>query len=172
METSSKVCRTCGVEKPLSNYGPRKASCHPCVAAYEREYRKQNLEKCQASERRRYQERRTNTPFKVIMKDAKNRAKGKGLSFDLTDDYLSSLYREQGERCAISGMEFDNAPQTEHSRNPFAMSLDRIDSSEGYVEGNVRIVLWAINGAIAEWGGLLYLQLAKASLKHNGLLPA
>ncbi len=36
--------------------------------------------------------------------------------------------------------------------NPFAPSLDRIDSSKGYEEGNVRIVCLMVNLAMNTWG--------------------
>ena len=53
------------------------------------------------------------------------------IDFNLSIEYLWSLYVAQGKRCAITG---DELPSIRKA------SLDRIDSKVGYVEGNVQWV--------------------------------
>jgi hypothetical protein len=63
------------------------------------------------------------------------------LDYALTLDYLDKLWIEQDGRCAYTRipLEFgDNATEG-------TASLDRIDSSEGYIEGNVQFVHKKIN---------------------------
>jgi hypothetical protein len=40
--------------------------------------------------------------------------------------------------------------------------VDRIDSTKGYVHGNVRVVLWGINAACNSWGHEAYEEIAWA----------
>lgn len=58
-------------------------------------------------------------------------AKVRGIEFNLTKEYLNDLYQKQLGICAITG---DKLPSINES------SLDRIDSSKGYIEGNVQWV--------------------------------
>lgn len=64
----------------------------------------------------------------------------KGVPYDLDAEYLAGLWTG---RCSITGIEFSAGP----GMGPkfFSPSLDRIDPKLGYVRGNVRIILWAVN---------------------------
>jgi hypothetical protein len=65
------------------------------------------------------------------------RANKKGLDFNLTPEFLWKLYTEtQNKKCAITGEEIDLDKDG---------SLDRIDSSKGYVKNNVWWVKKDIN---------------------------
>ena len=69
---------------------------------------------------------------------AKNRALKTGVDFDITfDDVYPSVL---SGLCPKTGLHFDLAPHAALRRHPLAPSIDRIDSSKGYVRGNVQIV--------------------------------
>ena len=72
-----------------------------------------------------------NNPFKVFL----TWAKGRNKEIDIDSQYLKNLFEEQNETCALSGIKLDR-------KN---MSLDRIDSSIGYVKGNLQWVHKIIN---------------------------
>ena len=77
--------------------------------------------------------------IKRALKDAKYRSKKKGIKFSLDFDYLRDLFKEQNAKCFYSGLSFD-------PRNKLkAMSLDRINSSKGYIKGNVVWCLAEVN---------------------------
>jgi len=106
-------------------------------------------------------------PVRCIFLAAKNRAERKGLSFTLTLDALVELWMAQAGRCALSGLRFGK------KCSPFSASLDRIDSSRGYVPGNVRFVLTALNYALRDYGLSVYLKIATTVLRkaRNRSLP-
>lgn len=64
----------------------------------------------------------------------------RGLEFEVTIDYLWDLYKCQGGKCSLTGDEI----QLSNGKSQSA-SLDRIDSSRGYVVGNVQWVHKDIN---------------------------
>ncbi len=64
------------------------------------------------------------------------------LDVQIDYDYLLALYREQGGRCAIMKI-----PMTHEFNNLRSISVDRIDSSRGYIPGNVQLVCQFINTA-------------------------
>jgi hypothetical protein len=91
---------------------------------------------------------------------AKNRSKSKQLPFDLTTEYLHSLWIEQDGRCCITNEVFDlSRPTKQGSCRWNAPSLDRIKPELGYTQGNVRLVCYQINTAMNEYGleQLIYL---------------
>lgn len=76
---------------------------------------------------------------------AKQRAARRGLDCTITRDYLFDLYQLQEGACALSG-----TPMTTiagQGRQRTNISVDRIDSSLGYVPGNVQLVCDYVNTA-------------------------
>lgn len=65
---------------------------------------------------------------------------------------LEALTLRSDGRCAITGLPFELSDQTVSRRNPFGISLDRIDCSRGYVVGNSRCVCLIVNIAMSNWG--------------------
>ncbi|MCK9435097.1 MAG: hypothetical protein M0R32_09840 [Candidatus Cloacimonetes bacterium] len=65
----------------------------------------------------------------------KGHAKTRGIEFDISIEYLWSLYEKQNGRCSLSGAELI-PPVSRHKIK--TASLDRIDSNKGYIESNVR----------------------------------
>lgn len=78
-------------------------------------------------------------PATVVTK-IKLRAKGRNIDFDLSKEYLWDLYLRQKKKCALSGLEIDFGLDDPRNLSDYTgtASLDRIDSSVGYVEGNVQ----------------------------------
>lgn len=83
----------------------------------------------------------------------KARSKDKGYDFDLTADYIQGLFDACKGLCAQTGIAFDMNLGTKGKgkRNPLRPSVDRIDSTKGYVKDNVRIVLSIVNTMKADW---------------------
>lgn len=75
-------------------------------------------------------------------------AKLRGWEFDLSLEYLWNLYESQNRRCAYTGIEI-NMPifvrQLRGENNEDIASLDRMDSSVGYIRGNVQWVCKRVN---------------------------
>lgn len=68
---------------------------------------------------------------------------------DLTRNYLKSIF---ADTCAVTGVPFNYDRRNGTSfQNPFAPSIDRIDSSLSYQQGNIQIVLTAVNFAKSEF---------------------
>lgn len=73
----------------------------------------------------------------------KYRAKRRKLEFNVSLDYLWNLYLTQKRKCVYTGwdIEFRSYRLKENT----TASLDRIDSSKGYIEGNVQWIHKDIN---------------------------
>ncbi len=74
--------------------------------------------------------------------------------------------RRQDYRCALTGLSFnvddENLKTKGAGGTHFAPSPDRIDPPKGYVEGNVRWVLWAVNRAKGEMPEALFIKICRA----------
>lgn len=71
-----------------------------------------------------------------------NGAKKRNLEFDISMPYLWNLFLKQNRKCALTGEPlYFNLPGVEAQN----VSLDRIDSKQGYIEGNVQWVTKKIN---------------------------
>lgn len=74
----------------------------------------------------------------------KTRAAAKGQDFDISIEYAWSLFLEQNKKCALSGVDINLSPNSKwHSKH--TASLDRIDSTKGYIKDNVQWVHKDIN---------------------------
>lgn len=73
---------------------------------------------------------------------AKQRAKKRGLAFDLTSSFLEELWNKQGGKCALTGIPFK---LDEDKANGYGPSLDKIDPKGGYTQDNVQWLLGLVN---------------------------
>lgn len=73
---------------------------------------------------------------------AKRRAERKTMQFLITENDVKKLWEIQHKKCAISGMEmtFYCGKKKNTARHPFNMSLDRIDSKQGYIQNNIQLL--------------------------------
>lgn len=65
------------------------------------------------------------------------------VELSITKEYAWELFLKQNKRCALSGLEL-TFPR-KHKDKVWSASLDRVDSSKGYVEGNVQWVHKDVN---------------------------
>lgn len=89
----------------------------------------------------------------VVLSGARSRAKKKGMACTITERDVTDLLSATGGRCQLTGVPLLFDKRTTFARaNPFQPSLDRINSRGGYEPGNVRIVCFAANIALGQWG--------------------
>lgn len=92
-----------------------------------------------------------------IKRNALNR--NKEFSKDLTPEYLYSLLESQDFKCALTGdLLLPEDGSLDHIRKELPLSLDRIDSSKGYIVGNVQ---WVTKRANIIKGDMNYEDLLK-----------
>ena len=88
--------------------------------------------------------------------------KPKVKEFSVSSEDLWQMWQENEGCCAVTGIPMETEKRRGVRRNPFQVSLDRIDSKGDYVKGNVRLVLLAVNIALNEWGMDVFLPIARA----------
>ena len=144
-----KMCPKCGHVKGRSEFCSNRANkdglhvyCRPCHSENVAAAKRRNPSSEKRRMRRYYETPRGRA---VVLRTAAKRRKGDGL---FSVDWLESKIR--AGRCEVTGIEFDLSRPESGSQNPLAPSIDRIDSSLGYTEGNVQVVLFAFNAFKAE----------------------
>jgi hypothetical protein len=78
--------------------------------------------------------------LKTRLKTSKRSAEVRGLSFDLDLAFLEDLYREQNGKCFYTG-----EPMSTVANDETCLSIDRVDSTLGYLKGNVVLTGWNAN---------------------------
>lgn len=115
---------------------------------------------CRSSSNRRY----FTTPSgraTHLLKGAKKRSKARGEPFGLSREWV--LERVTRGHCEVTGLKFDLTPAVAYATtNPFAPSIDRIDSSKGYTPDNCQLVVWVHNAARMDFGDAAVRRYARA----------
>jgi hypothetical protein len=170
-------------------YASARGHCRECTKAKAARWHRDNQERHRASSQRwreQNPERFIETQRKSRTKhQAKNLAKAKlpqnraarllgaankrgrdsGVPTFVSVDFTRDLQRRiDAGVCEVTGIGFSFEPNGLGPRNPFTPSLDRIAPSLGYVPGNVRVVCWAVNAMVGEWGDDVAAQVAEAFL--------
>jgi len=163
-----KLCPGCQTEKPLDAFYPAKnrksgvrSRCKECErarrekdagkqSAYFRDYYQRNKGELRersdayaaehrdelATYNKAYrQDRRQNDPEAVILTRTRSRAKRKKLAFNLRRGDI-----QIPDVCPVLGIPIILGPAGRKGGTPNSPSIDRIDPTQGYVRGNVRVI--------------------------------
>ena len=93
---------------------------------------------------------------------ARRRASSRGIPFDIDMDWLLAEAESQGFRCGLTGIPFYAKHKSKCAKNPFAPSMDQILPSGGYTKSNVRLVVFAINAMMMDWGQEVFEHVARS----------
>ena len=168
-QPEAKRCKACQSLVPLTLFARHtgvnlRAVCNPCRAKAAAEAYKTSDKAALAARNKGYQSaRRITQRASYLVTAAKQRAKAKGLPFDL-DAHRAQLQEVMNQGvCQMTGIPFDMlGKQTWNSP-----SLDRVVPALGYVMSNVRVVLFSLNVMMHDWGVETVLTVANA-LKKQG----
>ena len=121
-EPKSKLCALCGTE--FFSHWPKQIFCG---------------KKCQNVSTDRAYKKRHGTLDWMLHRLAKRQDVGRNLDWE----YLKFLYESQKGRCALSGVPMTH--EVGKGRVYTNISIDRIDPSRGYEEGNIQLVCVIVN---------------------------
>ena len=89
------------------------------------------------------------SPFRRHLSEARRRCKLKNRDLEIDVKDLKELWESQDGKCAITGIPMANNDRSRAisllSGNPYAASLDRIDSSITYAKDNIQFVCTCVN---------------------------
>ncbi len=105
------------------------------------------------------------TYWKRLKANAKRRANGP-IKFNITIEYAWNLYNEQNGLCALTGL---SIPFPKRVKDGFVASLDRIDSSLGYIKDNVQWVHKDVNTMKWDFKESYFINMCKNVVKHKGV---
>ncbi len=91
--------------------------------------------------------------IRLLVKKAKRRIKWE---FSIDEEHIKELCNKQNNKCALSGIEFNNDS-----------SIDRIDSSKGYTKDNVQLLLTDINRMKRNFSDEKFITLCKLVAENN-----
>jgi hypothetical protein len=91
-----------------------------------------------------------------LASDARHRASDKGIDYTLNTGVIAEVL--EGGKCQRTGLPLNLTGGWTWD----SASLDRIDNQGGYTPENTRVVLWAYNASINNWGEDVVLKIADA----------
>lgn len=94
------------------------------------------------------------TWFNIKMRGGTSR----GYQWDITPEYVLSLYEEQGGLCALTGWPIGWPEKGLTS----TVSIDRIDSQEGYLQGNVQLLHKDVNMAKQQYSQEYFINMCRS----------
>ena len=142
---NTAFCVYCKEYKDFSEFYCNKALRHRNCLSYECKVcskKNKKIDYIRTAELKRNRRRNPNIFLNDIIQHAKNRKRAE-LGFDLDIEYCIELLNNQNHKCAISGV--DMTTITGEGQINTNISIDRIDSSVGYIKGNIQFVCRIIN---------------------------
>ena len=133
MAVENRECTVCGVTKPLKEFPPHS----------KKGYFKRNCRQCERAKNHRY---KSKTPEAYLYSRLGRQNKGSAqVEVKLTKQDLKELWEQQQGKCAVTGMHMTYYPRQLRDSTGLNASVDRIDSSDIYRKGNVRLVCSRVN---------------------------
>jgi hypothetical protein len=129
-----KKCLICGEVDETKFYTKSKSKCKSC---YSNEYKNRPDKKDYIDKQKKWV---NNNLIKFRVLSAKHRSIKDGIDFELTDEIILDKLKQQDNKCYISKL-----PISLDSKNPYSLSLDRLNSEKGYTIENTIIVTKFVN---------------------------
>lgn len=136
-----KLCTKCLVEKPLTSYyfkkgrGTYYTQCKVCHGSG-----KEPTSFANSWYRERFSDEELTLFSKLKNLWTKAKLRPKGFDPAINWKYLFDIWEQQNGRCVYSGV-----PLSIEANHPHSVSIDRIDSSIGYLKGNLQLVSAAVS---------------------------
>lgn len=172
------ICDNCGLkaQKPLSEYirnkklGRHNFCCRTCSCTFKNKLYKNNLSNAQKQCQQQIKEYCYNrkdewTPYRYSLRNAKKRFK----EFNLTLEDLRTIWTNQNGICPYTGLKLQLPTYKKCNNIWYRASLDRIDSTKGYVVGNIQFISTPINfmkSTMSDLETKQYLKLISAYTSH------
>lgn len=100
-----------------------------------------------------------------IYTSSRSSAIKRGLDFSLHQKDIIEIANKADGKCVLTGIRWDFLT-TSKSRRPWMPSLDRIDSNNGYVTNNIRMVCLAVNTALSDFGDAALRRIASGFIQN------
>jgi len=110
---------------------------------------------------------RTMDSIERCLKASRFRAKKSAVEFSLSMEWAFDTLSAQDMRCAVTGLPFYSSEVEGSWHHPYSPSLDRVIPRGGYTPENTRIVLYAVNSMLSDWGEDIFAKIAGAYLKRR-----
>ena len=92
---------------------------------------------------------RDKNKLKFKLKDAKQHSKIKNISFEINEEIVLEILKNQNNKCALSGIDFINENY----------SIDKINPNGGYTKENIQLVIFEVNRMKSDFNLDLFLDL-------------
>ena len=92
----------------------------------------------------------------------KRRSRVNGVDLDIDVDFIETLYNSQRGHCAYTGDKLSL-----QAGLPTTLSVDRVDSSLGYIKSNVKLVTWEVNNMKQSLSMDSFVLLCKKVIDHG-----
>lgn len=167
LATHEKACTHCGAVQPLTAFyttgkrvdgSPKYNSwCKSCISQKQASYHQRTWGEDKLKYTAFKRTKSVRSYLQYLRGKAVQRGKAGGV---LSLDVLELLWQTQQGRCALTG--WPMTMELAAGVVPTNCSLDRIDSSQGYVVGNVQLVCRAANTAKSNLTTAEFVQLCRA----------
>jgi hypothetical protein len=88
------------------------------------------------------QKRKEEAPLKLLFGSIKIGAKRRNIDFEIDFEFILNLWEKQNGKCYYSKVDMKYIA---FNKNPFQVSIDRIESSKGYTKNNTVLCCQSIN---------------------------
>jgi len=82
-------------------------------------------------------------------------------------EYLIKIGKKQKWKCALTGVDLQFVPG-KGKKNPYICTIDRIDSTKGYVTRNIQLLSWIANQCKGTYKQVEFVQMCMEVAKHKG----
>lgn len=101
-------------------------------------------------------------PWYSLIRQARSRARQKGLKYNLSDDWAREKWTG---KCELTGLAFAKRGDPDWKKYAMRASLDRIIPSKGYIKSNCRFILYSLNSMKVDGSDKTIFVIARKLLK-------